>query len=68
VTCSRRIFYNKGCCHSLQGKVEQAISMLQWAKELDYENLRESIETDADFDSIRDDERFQVWLKNLGEV
>ena len=58
-----RIFYNKACCYALQGNVEQAIENLQQAINLSPDKYREMAKTDSDFDSIRDDERFQALIQ-----
>jgi tetratricopeptide (TPR) repeat protein len=55
-------FYNKACCYALQGNVEQAIENLQQAINLNPDKYREMAKTDSDFDSIREDERFQSLL------
>jgi len=52
-----RTYYNIACCYALMGEVEQAVEMLQRAIDLD-EQYREEAKTDADFDGIREDERF----------
>ncbi|HEY9636256.1 MAG TPA: tetratricopeptide repeat protein [Coleofasciculaceae cyanobacterium] len=53
-------WYNKACCYALQGNVEQAIENLQQAINLSPDECREMAKTDSDFDSIREDERFQA--------
>ena len=50
--------YNKACLYGLQGDTESTLNFLKLAIELESEN-REIAKTDADFDSIRDNERFQ---------
>jgi tetratricopeptide (TPR) repeat protein len=56
-------FYNEACCYALQGNVEQAIKNLQQAINLIPDEYREDAKTDSDFDSIREDERFQALLQ-----
>ncbi|TFI52074.1 tetratricopeptide repeat protein [Mastigocladus laminosus UU774] len=55
-------WYNKACCYALQGNIEQAIANLQRAISLNPE-YREKAKTNSDFDSIRDDERFQALIQ-----
>jgi tetratricopeptide (TPR) repeat protein len=64
------IFYNKACCYALQGNVEQAlenlqqaINNLQQAINLSPDEYREKARTDSDFDSLREDERFQALIQ-----
>jgi len=52
-------WYNKACCSALLGKPEEAIENLQRAIEL-HPHYREMAKTDADFDGIRQDARFQA--------
>ncbi len=56
-------FYNKACCYALQDNVEQAIENLQKAINLNPDEYREYAKTDSDFDSIREDERFQALIQ-----
>jgi tetratricopeptide (TPR) repeat protein len=56
-------FYNKACCYALQGNLEQAIENLQQAINLSPDKYREMAKTDSDFDSIREDERFQALIQ-----
>ncbi len=51
-------FYNRACMYSLWGKPAEALNDLRRAIEGSPEN-REEARTDADFDNIRDDPRFQ---------
>ena len=51
--------YKKAACYTLQGDIRKAIETLQHAITLNLE-CREWAKTDADFDRIRDDERFQA--------
>ena len=52
-------WYNKACCYALWSRVETAIENLERAIELNLK-YREKAKTDADFDSIRQDERFRA--------
>ncbi|MBW4476344.1 MAG: tetratricopeptide repeat protein [Tolypothrix brevis GSE-NOS-MK-07-07A] len=52
-------WYNKACYYALQGNIEQTLENLQQAINLSPDENREMAKTDSDFDSIRDDERFQ---------
>ena len=56
-------FYNKACCYALQGNVEQATENLQQAINLSPNTYRELAQTESDFDSIREDERFQALIQ-----
>jgi tetratricopeptide (TPR) repeat protein len=56
-------WYGKACCYALQGNINQAIENLQIAINLNPEKWREWAKTDTDFDSIRDDERFQALIQ-----
>jgi tetratricopeptide (TPR) repeat protein len=55
-----RIFYSKACSYALQANLDPAIANLSYAIELSPEKYREMAKTDSDFDSIREDERFQA--------
>jgi tetratricopeptide (TPR) repeat protein len=59
---SPNAFYNKACCYALQGNVDQAMENLQQAMNLYPEKYREMAKTDSDFDSIREDKRFQALI------
>jgi tetratricopeptide (TPR) repeat protein len=56
-------FYNKAACYALQGDVEQALENLQQAINLSPDEYREKARTDSDFESLREDERFQALLQ-----
>jgi len=56
-------FYNKACCYALQGNVDLAIENLQQAIKLNPEKYREMAKTDSDFDSLREDARFQKLIQ-----
>jgi len=56
-------WYAKACCYVLQGNINQAIENLQIAINLNPQKWREWAKTDTDFDSIRDDERFQALIQ-----
>ncbi len=59
------LFYNLGCCYTLQGETEKAIASLQQAIALDIAYL-ETAKTDADFESIRELPEFQrIMATNL---
>lgn len=53
-----RVLYNLACAESLSGRREEAFDHLARAVELD-DVFREAAENDADFEPIRDDERFR---------
>jgi tetratricopeptide (TPR) repeat protein len=54
-------FYNKACCYGLQRKIDEAIKHLEQAIDLNPKH-RETAKTDSDFDSIRNDDRFQALI------
>jgi tetratricopeptide (TPR) repeat protein len=56
-------FYGKACCYSLQCNVDLAIENLQQAINLNPNEYREAAKTDSDFDSIREDNRFQALIQ-----
>ncbi len=55
-------WYNKACCHALQGNVELALEDLQQAIVLSPDKYREMAKSNSDFDSIRDTEQFQTLI------
>ncbi|QHG18619.1 tetratricopeptide repeat protein [Nostoc sp. ATCC 53789] len=55
-------WYGKACYYALQGNIEQAVENLQQAINLNREKYQEIAKTDSDFDSIREDERFQALI------
>ena len=62
---SALLFYNIGCCYTLQGETEKAIASLKQAIALDIAYL-ETAKTDADFESIRELPEFQrIMATNL---
>jgi tetratricopeptide (TPR) repeat protein len=56
-------WYNKACCYALQGNIEQILENLQQAINLNPDGYRHIAKTNSDFDSIREDERFQVLIQ-----
>ncbi len=56
-------FYNKARTYALQGNIEQAIQNLQVAINLNPEECGKWAKTDSNFDSIREDERFQALIQ-----
>jgi tetratricopeptide (TPR) repeat protein len=57
------LWYNKACCYALQGNIKPTIENLQQAINLNPNKYREMAKTDSDFDSIREDESFQMLIK-----
>ncbi|GBE93901.1 tetratricopeptide repeat protein [Nostoc cycadae] len=55
-------YYGKACCYSLQGNIELAIENLQKAININSFRCRREAKTNPDFDSIREDARFQALL------
>ncbi|MCC3437954.1 tetratricopeptide repeat protein, partial [Microcoleus sp. PH2017_05_CCC_O_A] len=56
------VYYDKACCYALQSNVELSVENLRRTIELEPERCRELAKTDADFDGIRGDARFQELL------
>jgi tetratricopeptide (TPR) repeat protein len=54
--------YNKACCYALWGKSDKALRCLSRALELEPEQCFNFAQSDADFDSLRDNPRFQALL------
>ncbi|KAM3095619.1 tetratricopeptide repeat protein [Phormidesmis sp. 146-12] len=61
-----RTFYNKACCYGLQSQADLAIANLKQAIDLN-PKCCEMAKTDADFDGIREDDRFQSLLNESVE-
>ena len=55
-------YYRKACIYALQKNVELSLENLRRAIELEPGKYRELAKTDADFDGIRGDVRFQELL------
>ena len=60
-------WYGKACNYALQGNVELAVENLQKAIHLSPDKYREMAKTDSDFDSIREDERFQALIQGASD-
>jgi tetratricopeptide (TPR) repeat protein len=56
-------YYGKACCYALQGDVDLAVENLQQAINLNPPRCRRVAKRNSDFDSIREDERFQALLQ-----
>jgi Flp pilus assembly protein TadD len=56
------VIYNKACIYALQQQIDLALQYLQQAIQLKSEYYREMARTDSDFDSIRDNARFQALI------
>lgn len=56
-------YYGKACCYALQGDVDLAVENLQQAINLNPPRCRREAKINHDFDSIREDERFQALLQ-----
>jgi tetratricopeptide (TPR) repeat protein len=55
-------WYNNACTYALQSQLDPALEHLKQAIELNPDHYRTLIQTDSDFDSIRDNEQFQILL------
>ncbi|MEL6139265.1 MAG: tetratricopeptide repeat protein [Cyanobacteria bacterium J06628_6] len=58
-------FYNRACTYALWAKSDKALADLQQAITLAPNEYRELAKTDADFDSLRSDPRFQALIDGL---
>ena len=56
--------YNKACAYALWNKPDEALEFLQKAIELAPEKYIELAKTDTDFDSLREDPRFQSLIQS----
>jgi serine/threonine protein kinase/tetratricopeptide (TPR) repeat protein len=59
-----QMMYNTGCFYAIQGEVDEALTCLAKAIGMGYGH-REWVENDPDWDSLRNDPRFQEQLKRL---
>jgi tetratricopeptide (TPR) repeat protein len=55
-------WYQKACCYAKQTKLELALENLKKALEYSTDEYREMVKIDPNFDSIRDNERFQALI------
>ena len=55
-------YYEKACCYGVQNQAELTIATLKQAIDLD-PKYREMAETDADFERVRSDDRFQALIQ-----
>lgn len=60
-------YYNLACAQARQGKTDQALQNLSQAVELGFNNVKH-IEQDADFESLRGDERFTKLLASAANA
>lgn len=57
-------WFGKARCYALQGNLDLTLENLQHALHLNLDRTKEAAKTDAAFESVRDQERFQTLLKN----
>jgi len=58
--CCAGVYYYKACCFAKQNIIEFAIENLQSAITISNDKYQDRAKTDSDFDSIREDKRFQA--------
>jgi len=56
-------YYDKACYYAVQNQIDEAITNLQKAIEIDSEEYLNRAKTDSDFDNIRHDRRFQALIQ-----
>ncbi|BAZ39235.1 TPR repeat-containing protein [Calothrix sp. NIES-4101] len=56
-------WYNKACCYALQGDIEQVVICLRQAIQRSPNQYYQMLKTEADFDDIRHDIRFQTMMQ-----
>ncbi|MFB2877976.1 TPR end-of-group domain-containing protein [Floridanema aerugineum] len=56
-------FYNKACCYAAKHNVDLAVQSLEKAINLNPDEYRKKARAFADFDSIRNDARFQALMQ-----
>jgi tetratricopeptide (TPR) repeat protein len=61
---AKEVHYGLACAHSLKGENEAALSHLEIAVRLGYDDRRH-IESDSDLDNIRDEPRYQALLGSM---
>ncbi len=54
--------YNIACSYALTGDAENAVKWLKSAAKFKFRNLDEKIREDSDFDKIRNDEKFKIYM------
>ena len=59
--------YNEACCAAIDENADEAFRLLREAIELGYSDASQ-LKGDSDFDSIREDERFETILAELKEM
>lgn len=62
------LWYNKACCYGMQGDVDRALENLQQAIHRNQQTYQQLAKTDADFDPIRQNPRFQQIIQQQLEA
>lgn len=57
-----QVYYNSACCYSLEGDLDNAIKFLKESEKINYQKTQEYLQTDSDFDHIRDQQKFIDYL------
>ena len=59
------VAYNLACCFALKGDVPEALKWLECSAKAGTLPVKSKIQTDIEFDGIRQDSRFIAWFNKL---